>query len=409
MIIGWDPNKVKVLVVHMNKQVTHCFVETVVDKSTFYCSFVYASNYGIQSRRLWSDLSRHKALAGRFPWVILGDFNVTLKFEEHSDGGAFMSDEMIEFQNCINDIEVEDLCNTGFNFTWTKSLKNPNCDVLKKLDRVLVNEEFINTFSNAHAIFQPFSISDHSPALLNIPNGLVHKSKSFRFMNFVADKAEFLPLVENGWKKEVNGCAMFCVVKKLKALKKDLNKLNWQHGNIFTNVEVLKRKLKDCQAKVDTFPHDTEIKAAAVQVLNDYTQACKDELKILKQKVRLKWLEDGDKNTKFFHGILKARKSKSRIESICNEHGQRFFGDKVADQFVSHFQNFFGKASNVQPHDDIGDIFTNTLSVEDANEMVTDVTNDEIKEAIFDIDSNKASGPDGFTAGFFQKSLVYYR
>nr|GEV46804.1 RNA-directed DNA polymerase, eukaryota, reverse transcriptase zinc-binding domain protein [Tanacetum cinerariifolium] len=36
--------------------------------------------------------------------------------------------------------------------------------------------------------------------------------------------------------------------------------------------------------------------------------------------------------------------------------------------------------------------------------MITEVSNKEIKEAIFDIDDNKAPGPNGFTAKFFKKS-----
>ncbi|XP_071687205.1 uncharacterized protein [Rutidosis leptorrhynchoides] len=290
------------------------------------------------------------------------------------------------------------------NGTFHKSLKNPNCDVLKKLDRVLVNEEFTSKFGRAHAIFHPYLISDHSPAVLVIPDGIVCKPKSFRFMNYIADKPEFIPLVENVWKKVVNGVPMFKVVQKLKALKKDLNFLNWQNGNIFSKVKDLKQKLKVAQAEVDDNPFDKTVKAEAVKLLNEYRDACKDEMKILKQKVRVKWLEDGDKNSKYFHSILKSRKSKSRVESICNDHGQRFFGGEVADQIVEHFKKNLGSSSNTQPVEDLGDIFTKVLSAEEANSMVVEVTNAEIKEALFDIDSNKASGPDGYTARFFKKA-----
>ncbi|GKF60173.1 hypothetical protein Tco_0176959, partial [Tanacetum coccineum] len=41
---------------------------------------------------------------------------------------------------------------------------------------------------------------------------------------------------------------------------------------------------------------------------------------------------------------------------------------------------------------------------EDANVMVRPVSNKEIKDDIFDIDSSKASGPDGYTSEFLKKS-----
>ncbi|XP_071740185.1 uncharacterized protein [Rutidosis leptorrhynchoides] len=141
MIIGWDPNKVRVMVIHMNKQATFCKVETVNAKSSFFCTFVYASNNGIERRRLWADLENHKSISANKPWVILGDFNVILKVDEHSAGGSSMTEDMNEFQECVNKVEIEDICKTGFQFTWTKSLQNPNCDILKKLDRVMANEE----------------------------------------------------------------------------------------------------------------------------------------------------------------------------------------------------------------------------------------------------------------------------
>ena len=70
---------------------------------------------------------------------MLGDFNVTLSPHEHSMGGSAMTKDMIDFQNCINEIEMEDIGSTGFHFTWTKSPQNPLAGTLKKLDRVMSN------------------------------------------------------------------------------------------------------------------------------------------------------------------------------------------------------------------------------------------------------------------------------
>ena len=45
----------------------------------------------------------------------MGDVNVSLNLEDHSEGTTYMSQDMIEFQDCINTIEVEDLCSSDFN------------------------------------------------------------------------------------------------------------------------------------------------------------------------------------------------------------------------------------------------------------------------------------------------------
>nr|GEW22281.1 hypothetical protein [Tanacetum cinerariifolium] len=112
---------------------------------------------GMERRKLWKDLETQKIISSGIPWVILGDFNVTLKVSEHSNGSANPSSEMIDFQECVDNIAMVDLHSEGFFYTWTKSLRNPKCDTLKKLDRVMVNE---------------------------IPNGVVKRKGCFRFSNF---------------------------------------------------------------------------------------------------------------------------------------------------------------------------------------------------------------------------------
>ncbi|GJT28061.1 RNA-directed DNA polymerase, eukaryota, reverse transcriptase zinc-binding domain protein [Tanacetum coccineum] len=54
--------------------------------------------------------------------------------------------------------------------------------------------------------------------------------------------------------------------------------------------------------------------------------------------------------------------------------------------------------------DGMSDMFTTKLSREEANAMICPVSDMEIKQAMFDIDDDKAPGPDGFTSCFFKKA-----
>nr|GEV59001.1 hypothetical protein [Tanacetum cinerariifolium] len=109
-----------------------------------------------------------------------------------SNGSANPSSEMIYFQECVNNNEIVDLHSVGFYHTWTKSLKNLKCRTLKKLDRVMVNEAFMDIFQDAYGVFLPYMNSDHFPIIVKIPNGVQKKKGSFRFSNFITDKEEFL-------------------------------------------------------------------------------------------------------------------------------------------------------------------------------------------------------------------------
>ncbi|GKA45646.1 RNA-directed DNA polymerase, eukaryota, reverse transcriptase zinc-binding domain protein [Tanacetum coccineum] len=73
------------------------------------------------------------------PWCIVGDMNVTLHPNKHSYGSSTMTADMMEFQDCLNEIEVEDICKSSLHFTWTKNLHKTKAGImsgiLKKLDR----------------------------------------------------------------------------------------------------------------------------------------------------------------------------------------------------------------------------------------------------------------------------------
>ncbi|GJY40805.1 RNA-directed DNA polymerase, eukaryota, reverse transcriptase zinc-binding domain protein [Tanacetum coccineum] len=145
-----------------------------------YYSFVYAVNTGVERRDPWRTLCNDYRYVNGKPWCIFGDMNVILHPSQHSCGSSNISTDMMEFHDCLNTIEVEDLCCSGLHFTWTKNLHKARMGimtgVLKKLDIILSNEGFIKDFPQAHAKFLPYLISDHTPAILCIPSNDIQTS-----------------------------------------------------------------------------------------------------------------------------------------------------------------------------------------------------------------------------------------
>nr|GEW60653.1 hypothetical protein [Tanacetum cinerariifolium] len=256
-------------------------------------NIVYASNNGIERRSLWKDLEGHKRLVGQHPWVLIGDFNATLNVEEHSVGMSHRSMDMQEFHEIINKLEIEDICSSGFHYKGTKSLKNPNCLVLKNLDRIMMYDEFMKQYQRANGVFSHIA---------------------------------------------------FLITVQLTS---------------------------------------------------------KDDLSLLQQKAKVQWLREGDKNTAFFHNMMKSKRNKNRVK-IKDENGMVHEGSNVVEKFVFHFKKFLGESKFVMPIDE--NIFINKINEEDAAKKISEVSSNEIKDDIFDIDSNKASGPDDFSFEFFKKA-----
>ncbi|GJU91131.1 RNA-directed DNA polymerase, eukaryota, reverse transcriptase zinc-binding domain protein [Tanacetum coccineum] len=240
--------------------------------------------------------------------------------------------------------------------------------------------------------------------ILRIANGVLKRKSAFRFSNFITKKKEFLPIVRSVWNKRIEGCAMYKVVQKMKLLKKEFKKLSWKNGNVFERAEVLKEKVKECQLKVDNFPHDEKIKEESCSVLEEYQEAIREEYSLLCQKAKVEWLKEGDRNTAYFYKTIKERVHRGRIMTIRNEEGVRFEKEEVAEQIVAHFEKFIGENRNVQNLYGRRTIFTNKLNAHESLEMVRAVSDAEIKNAIFEIEDSKAPGPDGYNAIFFKSS-----
>nr|GEU39211.1 RNA-directed DNA polymerase, eukaryota, reverse transcriptase zinc-binding domain protein [Tanacetum cinerariifolium] len=118
---------------------------------------------------------------------------------------------------------------------------------------------------------------------------------------------------------------------------------------------------------------------------------------------KIEWLNEGDRNSAYFHKVVKSRKNKNRILSIKNKAGTIVEGKKVVDEFVNHFEVFLGQSSPVKSTEEIGNIFTSKLSTEEASYMIREVIDNEIKAAMFGINDSKAPGP------LMDRQLVFFK
>ncbi|KAL7586020.1 hypothetical protein Lser_V15G46368 [Lactuca serriola] len=368
-----------------------------------FCSIVYAANKYIDRRGLWVSLVHHKGLVREDPWIIGGDFNVTINPNESSAGTSKFTKGMVEFLECINTLEIQDINCNGLNFTWNQKPQGNN-GILKKLDRVMGNSSLMDLFPSIFASFLPYGLSDHSPIVIKIPLKAKFKVLPFKFPNVLTLNADLKVLVENHWNTDIQGTKMYALIQKLKNLKKPIRKLLKKQGHFSDNVSHFRKELEMVQADLDEDPFNSDLRNLEAIFLGELKKAYEKEECFLKQKAKIQWLKDGDNNSKFFHKMVKGRVHKSRIEAIMNNDGEWLEGEEIYKEFVEYFKNFLGNevpcGEIVQPNT----LFSKKLDLIEAAEMIKIVTNNEIKEALFDIDDDKSPGPDGFSAKFF-KSL----
>lgn len=216
--------------------------------------------------------------------------------------------EMVDFAEAISDCQLLDLGADGPKFTWARG------DTFERLDRILIGEGWANIFESSRVTNLPRILSDHCPLLV-----LGSRTKpSFRFQNMWIRHHLFLAEVERCWREETGTSGLINVQIKLSRLKSSLRIWNRVvFGNIFERLKKAEQEAKEALERYEQNP-TPEFRSEMNKSAAEYILRLKMEDDYWRQKVTLKWVAEGDRNSKFFQGWIKQKRVKSRILSIVD-------------------------------------------------------------------------------------------
>lgn len=140
------------------------------------------------------------------------------------------------------------------------------------------------------------------------------------------------------------------------------------------------------------------ISSLNLQLLTTY----KAEEEFWKQRSRQLWLTLGDRNTGYFHASTKGRRARNRISVIEDENGVPMVEDEqIASTISAYFTKIF-TSSNPPAADVVSRALDPCITEAMNTTLISIPMAQEIKDALFAIRPDKAPGPDGFSASFFQ-------
>ncbi|CAA7029178.1 unnamed protein product [Microthlaspi erraticum] len=224
-IIYKSPTKVRLLF----EDLQSITVEVTLDSGeSFIYTAVYASNDYDTRKELWISLRDTFSsfnLSSR-PWMVIGDFNEILSPTETSNPAIFRTTlAMRNFGDCLAEVGLFDLPFQGPAFTWTNH--QPSSPIGKKLDRCLVNGNWLLKFPTSHCSFEAPLFSDHTPCAINlITKPPDYGTRPFRFYNMMLKHPSFLETLKEAWQQSedtVSSLSSFC--HKLKGMKRPMKTL----------------------------------------------------------------------------------------------------------------------------------------------------------------------------------------
>ncbi|GJX76619.1 RNA-directed DNA polymerase, eukaryota [Tanacetum coccineum] len=274
------------------------------------------------------------------------------------------------FNSFISSAGLVEVSLGGCSFTWC----HKSATKMSKLDRFFVSESLLDTCPNISAITLERYLSDHRPILL-CEYHFDYGPTPFRFFHYWFEMEGFSKIIEDAWKESPSdeSNAMISMMGKLKFLKTKIREWNK------TNMLCQKNFKAQCKADLE-----------AVEL---------NSLEIA-QKAKVKWAIEGDENSSFFHGMLNKKWNTLSIRGIMVDGIWIDDPNLVKREFLMHFSSRFSKPNNRRAL--IQMRFPKRLSLKQQVELESEVSNEEIKRAVWDCGSDKAPGPDGFTFGFYR-------
>ena len=119
-------------------------------------------------------------------------------------------------------------------------------------------------------------------------------------------------------------------------------------------------------------------------------------------KSRSLWLKAGDRNTSFFHKKAQARNFRNSIYEISVETTTYRDIQSIKTVAFTHLKNLFNEEEALELDSFLVNEVPSLIFDSQNHFLEAEITNNEIKSALFAMELDKAPGPDGFTASFLQ-------
>ncbi|KAK1360505.1 hypothetical protein POM88_044979 [Heracleum sosnowskyi] len=297
-------------------------------------------------KELLKDLKNIKKAALGEPICFVGDFNCVREARERMNC-EYRSADSVHFNDFIQGCNLMDLEPHNSTFTWFG-----RDGKWSKLDRFLLDSGW---FSKCQWMVQALGIkhSDHKALLLSVEEKN-WGGKPFKFFNWWLQDAECIKVIQN-------------FLQDRKITEDSLDEQNvWSHDSVLYRNELLK-----CYANKDS---------------------------MLRQKARINWTIQGDRNTKFFNQKIQRRAYGNVIRKI-------FWKDKcfthpvsIKSIFFNYFRDFFTKDSGPRVFS-IGRLISKLLGDQDRLALEAPFCLQEIEVALKQSTNDKSPGPDGINFG----------
>ena len=218
-------------------------------------------------------------------------------------------------------------------------------------------------------------------------------------------------LANNSFKATVHQCwtshqqlgwGGYILKEKIKRLKQRLKFWNQeQFGDTL-------KKVKKVEAELNKLEEDTiqrELSSQEVMKMIQLQEAlwvdAQAHESLLRQKVRARWIKEGDCNSRYFHLLMNVNRRNNSLKGVMIDGTWTDEPHKVKEEVRSFFSQRLQEPDYYRPR--LDGISFQTINQHQNDMLVAPFQEEEVKQAVYDCGSEKSRGPDGLNFKFIKK------
>ena len=366
---------------------------------------VYAPNDSAERVQFFENLWNHSC-AG-LPTIIGGDFNCVADLHLDKWGGNPQllkpgAQALHSFTNNFNNVDVyRHLNKQGREVTWT----DKRGTVASRLDRFYLPAAFLSERSKCDIL--PCYFSDHSLVKIcfQLPEASPKGQGIWKLNVSVLQDNEFELQIRQFWSEWRDNKVNFPDQR----LWWDIGKFQMKRIAIRYSVGLTKARAS----------RKTELELEFQRVNNNRPvdgvrlQEIKSELAELQSKraegtkirSKAKWLEEGERPTKYFFNLENHKQNKKCIRELSSPNGETIKSNpEILAQLGRFYKSLYSaEATNKTSQDLLLNKLTNKLSPEERELLEHKLSHPECREALDAMEAGKSPGNDGFPAEFYRR------
>jgi exonuclease III len=369
------------------------------EDGTWWLTVVYGPQDTHDKRAFLDELSTRRSLCPG-PWLIIGDFNMILHACEKNNENLDRR-TMAAFRNFVNMEELKEVYMHGRTFTWSSERRVPT---LSKIDRALVSVDWDLKYPNSLLQAISSAVSDHAPLHLSMNVGH-HSKRRFRFELFWLNLEGFQEAVQEGWHCDDRITDPFSRLDECyRNLATHLQAWSASKvGNIKLQIAMANLVIHRLDAAQDSrtlTAHEWWLRRSLKHLVLGLSSL---ERTMARQRSRMRWIKDGDANSKLFHAVANGRRRRNFIPSI--KHNGEVFTDQSRKEeiFFDAYSGLLGQINNREFSLDL-----EALGLPSRGDLLEDLggifSEEEVWKVIKEIPADRAPGPDGFVGAFYHKA-----